>query len=202
LTYIPLVELHAVVREQLWKFLLKRDAAVGVCDLLASLRGWDHKSSPLNAIRISGGDVLSPAEAGYGRWGSAVPQSYDWGYHLTPADAGYGRWGSAVPQSYDWGYHLTPADAGCGRWGSAVPQSYDWGYHLKPADAGDNAGVPDLVPGNRERTNLCRFVLGNGLDCLPFAVGGKPATRAKYGSPSRKTGDTGAAASLSPLQRA
>jgi hypothetical protein len=167
-----------VVREQLWKFLLKRDAAVGVCDLLASLRGWDHKSSPLNAIRISGGDVLSPAEAGYGRWGSAVPQSYDWGYHLTPADAG------------------------CGRWGSAVPQSYDWGYHLKPADAGDNAGVPDLVPGNRERTNLCRFVLGNGLDCLPFAVGGKPATRAKYGSPSRKTGDTGAAASLSPLQRA
>ena len=154
MTYIPLVELHAVVREQLWKFLLKRDAAVGVCDLLASLRGWDHKSSPLNAIRISGGDVLSPAEAGYGRWGSAVPQSYD------------------------------------------------WGYHLKPADAGDNAGVPDLVPGNRERTNLCRFVLGNGLDCLPFAVGGKPATRAKYGSPSRKTGDTGAAASLSPLQRA
>jgi hypothetical protein len=30
----------------------------------------------------------------------------------------------------------------------------------------------------------------------------KPATRAKYGSPSRKTGDIGAAARLSPLQQA
>jgi hypothetical protein len=30
----------------------------------------------------------------------------------------------------------------------------------------------------------------------------EPATRAKYGSPSRKTGDIGAAARISPLQRA
>lgn len=30
----------------------------------------------------------------------------------------------------------------------------------------------------------------------------KPAMRAEYGSPSRKTGDIGAAARLSPLQRA
>jgi hypothetical protein len=74
LTQIPFVELDAVVREQPEKFFLKRNVPVEVCDLLASLRDWDHKSSPLNAIRqVLGAMFCRPLKRATGNEGSADP---------------------------------------------------------------------------------------------------------------------------------
>ena len=96
------------------------------------------------APRCPGCDVLSPAEAGYGRWGSARPPVWRLGLASAARYAGYGR--MATISGTD---HLTEGARG-------------------PSQLGTWEAIP-----SRRR---------------------KPATRAKYGSPSRKTGDTGAAA--------
>jgi len=104
---VALVELYAVVREQLQGFLLKRNAPTEVCDLLASLRGWDHKSSPLNAVRqVLGGMFCRPLKRAMGDDGSANPSLTTGATICSPLKRAAGDEGCANPQSDDWGYHL------------------------------------------------------------------------------------------------
>ena len=84
--------------------------------------------------------------------------------------------------------------------GSANPAANRWKTGAKAGKAGKNGrlGHPALSETDPPRIGVPRAVpiLGPGK-ALPSRRR-KPATRAKYGSPSRKTRDIGAAARLSP----